>query len=230
MKTKIILSATLVACGLVRAETGADLEIEFLNRYVDLGGDIEPGSRFLRAAGGTELHGLDLGLEAFQALGSGEYNEISLGISRDFDFGGMTLTPGFTWLWFPEDGEDSAEVTLGVELPLAGALEFFGEAAYDVMESEGFLELGLALPQSVPVNGLDVEITPSVTFGFDYGMVSGDRSFKENQVVAALEASVPVHEQVDLFASVNHSFALGALEDAGEGDVSWFGLGIAVGF
>lgn len=228
MKKTII--ALLAASGMTYADIGVDVEVEFLNRHVDLGEDVEPGTRFLRAGIGTEVHGADIGLEAFQAVGGGDYNEISLGISYDVELGGLVLTPGFTWLWFPDDSDDTAEISLGFELPVVGVLEFFGEFAFDIFDSEGFVELGLAAPYSFPVGGLEVEITPSVTLGVDFGMVSGDRSLKENNVVLSLELSVPVTEQAEVFAGIHHSFALGALKDADGRDVSWFGVGVALGF
>lgn len=233
MKIKTTLLAAMIALGLVpavRAEVEAGFELEFLNRLVDLGEDVEPGTRFLRAGLGVEVEGFEIGLEGFQALGSGDYNEVSLGIAYGIGIGELVLTPGFTWIWFPDDSEDTAEVSLGVEFPLAGGLEVFAEFAFDVFESEGFLELGVALPFEVPVGGLEVEFTPSVTLGVDYGMVSGERSFKENNVVVSLETSVPVHEQVVVFGSLNHSFSMGALDDAGGKDVSWFGLGVGLEF
>lgn len=230
METKTLFFAALATFGHARADVGVGVELGFLNRYVDFGVDVEPGTRFLRVGVGTELHGFDLGLDAFQALGSGDYNEISLGLSRDFEFGDLTLTPGFTWFWFPDDSDDTAEISLGFSLPLVPPLEFIGEASFDVFDSVGFLEVGLALPRTLPVGGVEVEVTPSVTFGFDYGMVSGERSFKDNNVVVSLEVSAPVHEQVEVFASINQSYPLGALDDEDVGDVSWFGIGIALGF
>lgn len=230
MKIETMLLPALAAFGLVCADAGVDFEVEFLNRYVDLGENVEPGTRFLRVGAGTELHGIHLGLEAFQALGSGDYNEVSAAVSHDLEMGGLLLTPGFTWLWFPDDSEDTAEVSLRFELPLVPPLMFFGEFAFDLFDSEGFLEAGLALPRSVQAGEFEIEITPSVTFGFDYGMVSGERDFKENNITVALEMNVPVTDQLDAFAGINQSYAMGALEDEGGRDVSWFGLGVALGF
>ena len=101
---------------------------------------------------------------------------------------------------------------------------------YDIFDRVGFLEVGLALPRSMPVGDVEAVITPSVTFGFDYGMVTGDRGFESNNIVVSLEASVPVTDQMDVFAHINQSYAMSSLEDAGGGDVSWFGLGVALGF
>lgn len=229
MNIKTTLILLLAACGMIHADAGTDVELEFLNRYVDLGEDVEPGSRFLRAGIGTELHGVDIGLEGFQALGSGDYNEIGLTFSMDFEFGDLVLTPGVTFLWFPEDSDDTLEAALGFERPLFGTgLEFFGEYTYDLNDSVGFLEVGLALPQTVPVGNVEVSLTPSVTVGFDYGMVSGDRGFTENNYIVSLEIGVPVTEQFDVFASINQSYALTAIEDGR--DISWFSLGVALGF
>jgi hypothetical protein len=229
MKTNPLFPALLAAFGMMPAQAGANVELEVLNRYVDQGGDVEPGSRFLRAGIGTELHGVDIGLEGFQALGSGNYNEIGLTFSMDFEFGDLVLTPGVTFLWFPDDSEDTLETSLGFELPLFGTgLEFFGEYVYDLNDSVGFLEVGLALPQTVPAGDFEISVTPSVTVGFDYGMVSGDRGFTENNVVVSLEIGVPVTEQFEVFASINQSYALTAIEDGR--DISWFGLGVALGF
>lgn len=229
MNINTTLIALLAAFGMIHAEAGADLELEFLNRYVDLGEEVEPGSRFLRAEIGTDLHGIDVGLEGFQALGSGDYNEIGLTFSMDFEFGDLVLTPGVTFLWFPEDSDDTLEASLGFDLPLFGTgLEVFGEYVFDLNDSVGFLEVGLALPQTVPAGDFEVNVSPSVTVGFDYGMVSGDRGFTENNIVVSLEIGVPVTEQAEVFASINQSYALTAIEDGR--DISWFGLGIALGF
>jgi len=230
MKNALKLPLSALTALTLSAFEPAGVEVEFLNRYVDLGEDVEPGSRFLRAGAEAGLHGFDLGLEAFQALGGGDYNEVSLTVSHDLELGALTLTPGFTWLWFPDDSNDTAEATLGFGLPVAGALELFGEYAYDLFDSVGFLDVGLALPQTVPVGDRDVEITPSVTFGFDYGMVSGERGFTENHYVISLEINVPVADGLDVFANINQSYAFTAFEKEGGRDVSWFGLGIAYGF
>ena len=71
-----------------------------------------------------------IGLEAFQDLESGDYNEIGLTASHDLAFRELTLTPGFTWLWFPDDSNDTAELSLGFALPLVepGLSPFFDMA------------------------------------------------------------------------------------------------------
>lgn len=203
--------------------------VEASNRYVTEGIDNVPGSGFVfgEVAGGYS--GFTLGVWYAEAL-SDAYNEINVYGDYTLDLGPVEAYVGLNYLYYPSGADPKSwEVYAGFEWAFVDWLSLFAETYYDFDDVRGgFIEAGLA--GDVPLADDRVCIRPYMMFGIDYGYVSGVHRLRANNFQIGIECCIQVTRHVELFAGVSHSFAMSNLNRIGEGDVTWGGGGLRIGF
>lgn len=210
-------------------EGSASFEVQ--NRYVAEGvSEDNDADGFFFGEIAFEKADVTLGAAVVQAIRGSSYNEINLFAEYAFDLGDFVPFIGIQGTGFPTEGPpNEAEIFIGFDWDVWEDIVIYGEFFYEFYEVEGgFFTIGAEYELPELVEG--VSLTPYGEFGVDYGFVSEDRDIIENHLQFGLVANYEVQEGLDVFASIQHSIALTNLDREDEGDVTWGGVGVAVGF
>ena len=231
----IFKASVLMGAALPLAAQADDLvlsgAVSVENRYVTEGVNNEPDAdALLFSEVALETMGFTAGVVYVQALSGSSYNEIDLFLEYGMEFGDLETYVGIQFLTFPApDEEDTWEVYAGFEWAVLPLLNLYGEFYYDFDEVDGgFIELGVSTEIPQPVEELSLE--PYVQLGVDYGFLRENRRLRENNLQIGLVATFDLTDNLALFGSLNHSFALDNLDQLEEGDVTWGGAGLAFSF
>lgn len=209
-------------------EGSATLEVQ--NRYVAEGiSEDNDADGFFFGEIAFEKADFTLGAAYVQALSGSIYNEVNLFAEYAFDLGDIVPFVGVQWNTFPKEGGNEGEAFVGFDWAAWEDLTLYGEFFYEFYDVRGgFFTFGAEYELANFVEG--IVLTPYAEIGIDYGWVSESRRLIENNFQIGLVASHELENGIELFAGLNHSFALNNLDREDEGDVTWGGVGVAFGF
>ncbi|MCH8474002.1 MAG: hypothetical protein LAT55_02105 [Opitutales bacterium] len=210
-------------------EGSASLEVQ--NRYVAEGiSEDNDADGFFFGEIAFEKADFTLGAAYVQAISGSIYNEVNLFAEYAFDLGEFVPFVGVQWNTFPAEGDDNeGEAFVGFDWEAWEDLTVYGEFFYEFYDVRGgFFTFGAEYELAEVVEG--IVFTPYAEIGVDFGFVSESRRLIENNFQIGLVASHELENGVELFAGLNHSFALNNLDREDEGDVTWGGVGVAFGF
>ena len=198
--------------------------------YVTEGWNQVPGAEGAFSVEGTvSFGGFTGGVWYLDSIGA-RYEELNLFIEYSRDVGPVTLSAGYTYLYFPADHAHTHEIAAGIELPLFdGKLAPFANLVEDVRAPGAGLWAEVGLQSELTFLDDRLSIAPYALLGIDLGYVSQETD-DVNNVEIGLEISWKLIEQVRLFAHVHQSWALENLERECLGDIAWGGIGLAVEF
>jgi len=156
-----------------------------------------------------------------------DYQELQFTAEYRSAVNNVEFYTGYTRLQFPADDAGDNELTAG--LAFAG-LPYVTPAVDYVFSTEasgGFLEISLGSEQ--PLMEEQLILTPYILKAFDFGYVSEEyNGFNNFQL--GVEVAVPFTETFGFAGLIGHSIALEDVDRDGQGNVSWFTIGLTGAF
>lgn len=183
-----------------------DIAVAWDSRYVSEGRDNLAGDSLAGTTVDASFGGLCLGAWV-AASPDADYREFNLGATYAVGWRDLEAYVSFTHLRFLSDEEDDNEVGAGLAytaLPVGLAI---GLDAYHSFEAEGtFLEASIGGEYAV----CDwLTLAPAAVLGWNEGYIA-DGHDGANHFALAMEASVPLKEDLDLAASVAYTWSIDA--------------------
>jgi len=200
----------------------------------------------------------NLGLSAWNGFGLGnEFEEWDFTASYNIEVGPLFLIPGYNFRYMPSSSEEShghesheeeehghheehgdeashAHLTYNNELFAVlgtNAIPYVTPSAAFIWNLNdapgGFLEF--RLDGDIPVWKDVVTLNPYALLGLNFGY-NTTAEYGLNNFQFGAQAEWNVNKHLTLFAGINYSIALAALDAIGQGDVFWANAGVSVGF
>lgn len=206
--------------------TGWDVGVASMwsSRYVDAGVDELGEGGLWTFEAGVEREGLEFGV--WTGLGdSVDYQELNAYAGYGWQWGEWDMALVYTRLEFKGDtGDNELAFELGREW---GGFEWGLETTYSTEAGGSFVEVGVGYPIHFCEDRLWV--MPYVREGIDFGYRS-DAHDGLNHTEIGVEMRYAICDGCALNGFVAHSFAGEDVRRDGEGDPTWFGLGVEFGW
>lgn len=210
---------------------GFSLSFAWDSRYVSEGRDNLDGDGLLGTTLELSWEGFNLGAW-YADSPDGPYDEFNSYLEYGWEAGDFAFYVGYTYLRFMNAGGHDHEVGAGVayngfDCGIVPALD----AYYSFDASGAFFELSFTRAFEV-APWLTLE--PGIVFGINQGYIA-DGHEGGNHVAAALSATVPVSEQVEIGAYVSYNWAIGSdplryADDAALKDFLFGGVTLTLSF
>jgi len=196
----------------------------------------------------------DLMISAWNGLGTGNsLTEWDFTVAYNIDLGPVFIVPGYNLRYVPsyaklgdshaeeeEEGEEHGEEhehshqTYGNEIFISIGTTLIpyvipsANLIWDLNENPGgFMEL--RLDGDVPVYNDIVSLQPYALLGLNFGYNNADYS-GWNNFQFGLQATVALNDYVSVFAGVNYSVALEALQQIQQDNVVWANVGLSFAY
>lgn len=154
-----------------------------------------------------------------KAFDQDRYQEANLSLGLPISWGDYSAQAGITWLKTLNDGLEDKEFFAGLAWQNGGSTLSL-DATYADVAAGWFLEA--RLEQSLQIDD-DLELLPSLGYGWDFGYASEDHS-GENHALIALTLRYTLLDSLWLEAHVNRAFAREGIRKEGGEHISWGGI------